>query len=230
MKVSKVCCVRQALKHSMMGMPKSYWQKKFNMGYDIVTRAVFYGSRMLSAQLGTEFTPPNYDGIKKVLSIWICVSTPKRIHNSITEVSLNHKNIVGNVGDIGRYDLLGVIIVGLADELAEETEKLKLHRLLGTLFASKLSVVEKKNILTNEFGIPLTGEVERSVNIMCNLSEVIEEKGIEKGIEKGVKKGQISTLYDLVQDGTFKLEDAAAKAHLTENEFMKKLEEYGLVK
>lgn len=41
-------------------------QKKFYPGYDLVTRGVFYCARMLSAQLDTEFTADNYDGIKKV--------------------------------------------------------------------------------------------------------------------------------------------------------------------
>ena len=43
-------------------------QLKFNPGYDLVTRGVFYCARMLSAQYGTEFTTQDYDGLKKVYS------------------------------------------------------------------------------------------------------------------------------------------------------------------
>ncbi len=42
-------------------------QKAFYPGYDLVTRAVFYCARLLSAQCGTEFSPKNYDDIKKVI-------------------------------------------------------------------------------------------------------------------------------------------------------------------
>lgn len=46
-------------------------QKSFYPGYDLVTRAIFYCARMLSAQLDTEFTAQNYNDIKKVYSIFI---------------------------------------------------------------------------------------------------------------------------------------------------------------
>ena len=48
-------------------------QQRFQPGYDLVTRAIFYCARMLSSQLDTEFTPRNYDDIKKVYSIFICM-------------------------------------------------------------------------------------------------------------------------------------------------------------
>lgn len=43
-------------------------QKKYHTGYSLTTRGVFYGARMISAQLGTEFEIPEYDKIKKVYS------------------------------------------------------------------------------------------------------------------------------------------------------------------
>ena len=41
-------------------------QKSWYPGYKIPTRGIFYGARMISAQLGTEFCDSNYDDIKKV--------------------------------------------------------------------------------------------------------------------------------------------------------------------
>ena len=46
-------------------------QKKYYVGYSLTTRGIFYGARMISVQLGTEFETPEYDKIKKVYSIWI---------------------------------------------------------------------------------------------------------------------------------------------------------------
>lgn len=176
-------------------------QKNFYPGYPIVTRGAFYTSRMISAQLDTEFKIPNYDDIKKVYSIWICMNSSERVGNTITEFGMNKREIVGKSGDMGRYDLLRVIIVGLPKELAGENDGSKLHRLLGTLLSSRLSAKEKGKILSEEFNIPMEPDLERRINIMCNLSEAIVdeaiergwkeglEKGIEQGIEQGIEKG-----------------------------------------
>ena len=53
-------------------------QNKYNPGYDIVTRSLFYCARELSRQYNTEFSGRNYDDIKKVYSIWICADTPAK--------------------------------------------------------------------------------------------------------------------------------------------------------
>lgn len=44
--------------------------------YDIVTRGVFYCARMLSSQMGNEISAKEYDKLKKVYSIWICLDVP----------------------------------------------------------------------------------------------------------------------------------------------------------
>ncbi|MFT4105105.1 MAG: hypothetical protein QM657_05015 [Lacrimispora sp.] len=163
-------------------------QKNFHPGYHIVTRGIFYTSRMISAQMGTEFQAPDYDDIKKVYSIWICMNTPKRVSNTIAEFSINKKNLVGDPGYLGRYDLLSVIIIGLSKELAAETEGTGLHRLLGALFSTHLSPEEKKDILSDEFKIPMNSDLERRINFMCNLGEGIAEEARERGIEIGMER------------------------------------------
>lgn len=47
-------------------------QQSFYPGYAIVTRGIYYGARLISSQMGTEFTAGQYNDIKKVYSIWIC--------------------------------------------------------------------------------------------------------------------------------------------------------------
>lgn len=54
-------------------------QKDFYPGYEIVTRGIFYGARMISAQLDTEFSESDYNNVKKVYSIWICMNGPRYI-------------------------------------------------------------------------------------------------------------------------------------------------------
>lgn len=51
-------------------------QKDFHPGYAVPSRGVFYAARMISAQKGTDFSGSDYDGIRKVYSIWICMNAP----------------------------------------------------------------------------------------------------------------------------------------------------------
>jgi len=170
-------------------------QKKYNPGYDIVTRGIFYGARMISSQLETEFHNSDYDNVKKVYSIWICMNVPQYAENTITAYEIKKRNIVGEFPEgKTRYDLMSVVVICLSKKPADETNKLKLHRLLGTLFSSQLEVEEKKAILTDEYHIPMNEELERSVNSMCNLAEGIAEEAEKIGVEKGERKGGVLAL------------------------------------
>ena len=105
---------------------------------------------MISAQLNTEFQHSDYNGIKKVYSIWICMDTPKYAENTITSYHLTKENLVGNFPeDKVRYDLMNVVCICLSKELVRADADRKLHRLLGTVFSQKLKAGEKKNILIN---------------------------------------------------------------------------------
>ncbi len=43
------------------------------LGYHLENRIIFYLVRMISAQKQTEFFHSDYDNLKKVYSIWICL-------------------------------------------------------------------------------------------------------------------------------------------------------------
>ena len=45
-------------------------QKSFYPGYDLVTRGIIYPARLISQQMDIEYTANDYDGVKKVYSIW----------------------------------------------------------------------------------------------------------------------------------------------------------------
>ncbi|MBO5338043.1 MAG: hypothetical protein J6A94_13045 [Lachnospiraceae bacterium] len=202
-------------------------QKSFYPGYDIVTRAVFYCARLLSAQCGTEFTPRNYNDIKKVYSIWICMDVPQKMEYKITKYKMNKEEVYGQVSDEGRYDLLEVVMICLGRE-EKLTAGTMLHGLLSTLLSDELEPNEKKQILKQEYGIATSVEMEGGLQKMCNLSEMIEEKaikrGMAKGIEKGIEKGTYMTLVSLVKDNILSEADAAARCGLSVEEFHKILE------
>lgn len=155
-------------------------QKDYYPGYDLVTRAVFYSARMLSAQLNTEFTVDDYDDVNKVYSIWICVESPKYAADTITEYCMGVNNIFGNFTGTVRYDLQSIVVICL-DENSWERKATALHGLLGTLFSDRLTPEQKEDILSKEYGIKMEIKIKEGMNQMCNLSDAIEERGIARG-------------------------------------------------
>lgn len=154
-------------------------QKKYHAGYDLVTRAVFYCARNLSSQLDKEFTSDDYDGIKKVYSIWICMDVPAYAKNTITKYSMRQEKLYGNFSGKARYDLLTVIMIGLGENKEEENP---LIGMLDTLLSEELAPEEKEGYLEEKYGIEMSVEVKEALNTMCNLSDLIEEKGRVEGI------------------------------------------------
>lgn len=110
-------------------------QKDEPTEYEILNRAVFYVSRLISSQKERDFENMHYD------------------------------------------------------------DTYELHRLLGTLLSDSLDIKEKLDIIGEEYRIPVEKDIREDVNVMCNLSRGIEERGIEKGIEKGELKGKVEIYF-----------------------------------
>lgn len=151
-------------------------QNDYYPGYPLVKRGIYYGSRLISAQYGTEFTKSHFEKIKKVYSIWICLNPPKQRRNTITHYSIKEQSMIGNVKEKKEnYDLLTVAMVCLGD--SEDENYKGLLKMLDVLLANKKEPEEKKKILQNEFHITMTETMEREVLGMCNLSKGIYESG-----------------------------------------------------
>lgn len=148
-------------------------QKDEPTGYDILNRAVFYVSRLVSSQKERDFVNTNYNDIKRVFSIWICMNMAD---NSMDYVHLTMDKILGSVQWKGRLDLLNIVLIGIANELPEQDEKNELHRLLGALLSKELSVDEKLDIIENEYNITVEDSIRKDVSVMCNLSQGIKEE------------------------------------------------------
>ena len=103
----------------------------------------------------------------------------------MTDIHLTKEDLVGSCKWKGRLDLFNIIMIGLAGTLPEHNEMYELHHLLETLLSSELTADEKLSIMEHEYDISVEEKFRRDVNIMCNLSEGIEEKGMAKGIAKG---------------------------------------------
>ena len=156
--------------------------------YEILNRAIFYVSRLVSSQKERDFENSRYDDIKRVYSIWVCMNMDE---NTMSHIHLTKEDVIGSYEWKGNLDLINIVMIGLARELPEHDETYELHRLLGALLSQELSVDEKLNIIGNEYNIPIEENMRKDVSAMCNLGEGIEEKGIAIGREKGRIEGRI---------------------------------------
>ena len=177
-------------------------QKAEPSAYDIISRAVFYVSRMISSQKGREFIKSNYNDIKRVYSIWVCMNMSQ---NCMNYIHFTQESVVGTYQWKGDIDLANIVLIGLAEDLPEKDEKYELHRLLGALLSAKLDVNMKLDIIGNEFDITLESDIRKDVNDMCNLSQGIKEQAHAEGLaeaviklsKKGYNAAQISDLLDM---------------------------------
>ncbi len=147
-------------------------QKDEPTGYHILNRAVFYVSRLVSSQKERDFVKTNYNDIRRVFSIWVCMGMDE---NSIAYVHLAKDDLLGSYPWKGRLDLLNIVLIGISNELPEHDEKYELHRLLSTLLSMELTVDEKLGIMETEYSIHADEKIREDVSAMCNLSQGIKD-------------------------------------------------------
>ena len=92
-------------------------QKAEPSAYDIINRAVFYVSRMISSQKGREFIKSNYNDIKRVYSIWVCMNMSQ---NCMNYIHFTQESVVGTYQWKGDIDLANIVLIGLAEDLPEK--------------------------------------------------------------------------------------------------------------
>lgn len=161
-------------------------QKDEPTEYKILNRAIFYVSRLVSSQKERDFVNDNYDDIKQVFSIWICMNME---YNSLSHIHLMKDELLRPYEWKGNLDLLNIVLVGITNKIPDHDEKHEMHRLIGALLSSEVKEQEKLDIMSREYNIPLSNELREEVKIMCNLSTGIEEKTIEKVILNMHKQG-----------------------------------------
>ena len=160
-------------------------QKDEPNGYDILNRAIFYVSRLISSQKERDFVNTNYDDIKQVFSIWICMNMDD---NSLSHIHLTKDEMLKPCNWKGNIDLLNIVLIGITNEIPEHDEKYEMHRLIGALLSSELKEQEKLDIIEHEYNIPISQEFREDVRIMCNLGTGIEERATEKATEQTSEK------------------------------------------
>ena len=152
-------------------------QKDEPSSYYIQNRAVFYACRMVSSQKERDFTGMNYNDIKKVYTIWICMNQKE---NSLNYLHLTNEKLMGKTAIEKAGDLIHIILLGLAKNLPPYTEENKLHRLLGALFTNELTADEKISIIESEYNIEAKNELRKDVRKVSGLGESLVESAAEE--------------------------------------------------
>ena len=173
-------------------------QKDEPTEYKILNRAIFYVSRLISSQKERDFVNTNYDDIKQVLSIWICMNMDD---NSLSHIHLTKDEMLKPCNWKGNLDLLNIVLIGITNEIPEHDEKYEMHRLIGALLSSELKEQEKLDIIEHEYNIPISQEFREDVRIMCNLSTGIEERATERATKKATEKTSEKFILNMYKKG-----------------------------
>lgn len=173
-------------------------QKDEPTEYKILNRAIFYVSRLISSQKERDFVNTNYDDIKQVFSIWICMNMDD---NSLSHIHLTKDKMLKPCNWKGNLDLLNIVLIGITNEISEHDEKYEMHRLIGALLSSELKEQEKLDIIEHEYNIPISQEFREDVRIMCNLSTGIEERATERATKKATEKTSEKFILNMYKKG-----------------------------
>ncbi len=203
-------------------------QNKYNPGYQLVTRGIYYDARMISAQHGTEFTGEDYRQIKKVYSIWICINPDKKYRNTINRYRITEECVIGNIRkNPVDYDKMEVLVVCLqcSPEESETESESSMIRMLSVLFDKGKNAADKERILENEYDIVMNEEYNEVMNNMCNVSAYYTEDydnammQLSEANEKLTEtEGKLSETEGKLSETEGKLSEAKEKLSETEAE------------
>lgn len=174
-------------------------QHSASVSYPLVTRALYYVSRLISSQHDVDFDKSHYEKIKKVYSIWLCMDSPDD-ESGITQYRVQENLKYGAIKEAEKhYDLAQAVMVYISSKKRDPGNRLL--RLLYELFKSDDNAAGKMKTLENDYQIKLNESEEGMVDIMCNLSVGIAKAGVDKGYLLGRQEGRIEGRQEGRQEG-----------------------------
>ncbi len=188
-------------------------------------------ARMVSAQKEVEFAKSNYDSLKPIRSIWICMDADDT-EDSSNHIRFKQETIYGKDMTLENIDKVQGVIIRLRKNENTEKSKNKLIAMLEELLSKESAEVKKKR-LADDYGLVMNIDTVRRIDEMCNLSQVVLEQGYEQGVEHGIQQGiSIGELKGKViarfEDG-MPVEEIALKSHVSVDEVTEILKEKKLI-
>ena len=182
-----------------------------SIDYKLMKRAVYYVARLISSQKEKEFHGDDYNGLKKVYSIWITMDVQNYRANSIQEYKLSEKLIHGKFHDDQKnYDLISIVILNLGKKPTSH----KLLNLLYLIFMDLKSSAEKETILHDEYHIDISRDMREELKKMGGLMEpllkVAATQAAEKASAETEKKSKLEDIRNAMQSWGLTAQDAMA--------------------
>lgn len=196
------------------------------LGYQIDNRVIFYLSRMISAQKEVEFHHSDYDNIKNVRSIWICMDSGDD-EDSINRIRFEQENVYGKRMKLPNIGKVQGVIIRLRKNENVETSKNNLIAMLEELL-KKESAEDKKKKLEQVYDLRMSDVTKRRINTMCNLSEVLLDQGMDIGADKKIVEQVCKKIAkgQTVEEIADALEESIEKIQLIYDEAMKQKPDY----
>ena len=104
-------------------------------------------------------------------------------------------------------------MICLRDDMDQKDDEL--IGLLNTVFSSEKSKEEIKEELSGQYGIPMEDSFGKEVDLMCNLSEMYEERGMKRGMERGMEIGELVGKIMMCKEFGFSDEETAEKLNIS---------------
>ncbi len=139
-------------------------QNSNNTPYPILSRAVYYCSRLLAKQKNMQggFQNSEFQNLKKVYSIWIVMNSNNAMEGvlnkyTITEECLETKYQFPKED----YDKLSVVMIYPKREYDIKDDKNGMMKMLNLLFKAKMPAEDKKYQLSKNYGIMMTRAIDK---------------------------------------------------------------------
>ena len=166
--------------------------QNYNTKYPLLSRAVYYGSRLISRQKNQPegFDHSDFKNLKKVYSIWIVMNSTQKEEGAFNRYTIKEECLKKTYHFPKEdYDKLSIIMIYLNNEYDKSEEEDSFMELLYTLFKAEMTPEDKKYQLSENYGILMTKELAKEVEDMCNLSQGIRNEARAEGLAKGRAEG-----------------------------------------
>lgn len=189
--------------------------------YKLMKRAVYYAARLISSQKEKEFHNDNYNDIKKVFSIWVCMDVQNYRADSIQQYKITEEVLHGTFkDDIENYDLFKIVVLNLG----KKDPSHKLLKLLHLLFMKILPADEKKKILKEDYNIKITRDMKKELEKMGGLMQPAVDLAVEKIVKKTIGDAVEKAVGEAVEKTTKEVSAKVAAEVAAETDKVSKLE------
>lgn len=208
-----VCYLGQEMLKFLINIEAQKSTKISLLGYHLDNRVIYYLSRMISAEKEIEFSNSDYDKIKPVRSIWICMDS-KADEDSINRICLTQENVYGKMMDLPNLNKMQGVIIRIRENENVEVSKNVLISMLEELLSKEDADVKKRKLVEN-YGFIMNEQTGGKIKSMCNLSEVL----IEKGLQRGEAKKLIENIMTLQKKLNISTEEACNLLDVSEKQY-----------